>query len=912
MKNGKFTGMKKFVFLALLFTALFLGGCSNSVMPSDELNNASSNEIESDTLDNGMIKIHSSGKSVKLGTKNGNSKEKPEMTVKFDYDFLFGRHEVTCADFNELMGDSLAVECEQDDRPAANVTFYDAVLYANALSKREKKDTAYTYTKVEFDKEGRCVGLEGYAFNSEVDAYRLPTEAEWMYVAGLEWKPDRALFTKFLLSGYLNAGTHGVCRTDPNALVCDMVVNVMEWVNDWFGHFKDTTITNYIGAPNGGNLGERVLKGGGYRDDPYMVTAHSRGDVYTVTSTTKVPYLGFRLAFGKIPHAAYMSSKGQVSDKPITSMANQMTIRQYAGTYKAKLVFRNDVTGNLAYVDYSIGGNSVVEIEDTIDSYHPEISPDGKFVAFCTGLEGVDGESYVYVRDLVAKNSKAVKLNVRGAAIPRWRVLENGDTVIVYVTQTSNNKDKASFMRASTWQVEFSNGTFKTPKKLFDGAYHGGVSDDNSLAVTGARLLRARVNSNDTVWYDGEQACNVSLSKKGKRTLFLDFGGAPGRKFADSKYGVHEMILVADSTGNLVQGIPAPAGYSFDHTEWADDFVVATQTDKNGAHEKIVLVNPADSTVHDLVKGEELWHPSLWFSDDKIPEDETYNIDSAGVYYAYTVFGGFAMSSAELAFKMQKFWKVHKDVEFIALGSSMTLNAVIDDSIKTYKSLNMAFSLADIFCMRYLFEHYILPYATNLKVLMVELNPGFLFRKSDDIWKNIYASSPGLIYDKVHLNEQTKDDIAELSQIQEYSSDMFSSEYVEGTFLLPIGSWKEPTFSVDTSYYKWSNRDLQNSLSSLSAIKRKAEAKGIKVFLNITPRNPLYKNTGSYCYFGPRRSLVNKIIRTLRYKGYYIFDENKGGHHDYSNIMAANNVHLSILGAQKYTARLDELLRKGF
>ena len=123
------------------------------------------------------------------------------------------------------------------------------------------------------------------------------------------------------------------------------------------------------------------------------------------------------------------------------------------------------------------------------------------------------------MRDLNENGSNLVKLNVESAAIPRWRVLENGDTVIVYVTDAGVNKYDATFMSNSTWQVPFANGKFGTPQKLFDGAYHDGVSDDNLLAVSGARLLRARVNDRDTIWYNGEQACNVSLSKDGEKQV---------------------------------------------------------------------------------------------------------------------------------------------------------------------------------------------------------------------------------------------------------------------------------------------------------------------------------------------------------------------------------------------------------
>ena len=310
---------------------------------------------------------------------------------------------------------------------------------------------------------------------------------------------------------------------------------------------------------------------------------------------------------------------GRASKNRIVPLANSAKIRSETGTYKVKLAFRNDVTGNLAYIDYLSGILTVTEIADSIDVYHPEISPDGKLVAFCTRIEGVSGKSDLYVRDLNADGSNLVKLDVESASIPRWRVLDNGDTVIVYVTDAGNNKDDAAFASTSTWQVKFAKGKFGKPEKLFDGAYHGGISEDNTLAVTGARLLRARIaksgstvtgKARDTVWYNEEQACNASLSKDGsKRTIFLDFAGKTGKKFVGKDYVTHERLLMADSNGKLVNSIAAPKGYTFDHSEWTiggENLAVATLTNANGAHTKIVLVNVDDSSIVELVEGEEL------------------------------------------------------------------------------------------------------------------------------------------------------------------------------------------------------------------------------------------------------------------------------------------------------------------
>ena len=64
-------------------------------------------------------------------------------------------------------------------------------------------------------------------------------------------------------------------------------------------------------------------------------------------------------------------------------------IREKMGTVHAKLAFRNDKTGNLAYVDFSGGMPGVIEILDTLPVFHPEISPDGNKVAFALELKAL-------------------------------------------------------------------------------------------------------------------------------------------------------------------------------------------------------------------------------------------------------------------------------------------------------------------------------------------------------------------------------------------------------------------------------------------------------------------------------------------------------------------------------------------
>ena len=904
----------RFVFLVLVF--IFWTACSNSEGVSS--GNSSKIEVEEDSLA-GMLRIKAVGETVLLGTNEVTAKvnERPSMKARFDYDFSMGRTEVTCAEFNDLMtAKGLSLSCEASV-PATNITYYDAVLFANERSKSEGFDTAYTYSRAVFDSEGHCTNLEGFAYRPEEDAYRLPTETEWILVAKANWNVSGAWTSEN--SDYK---LHPVCeKADSSSQVCDIAGNAMEWVNDWLGKFRDTTVTNFVGAPDGGALGQRIVKGGSYRNLAESITLYSRGDVYTVTSSTRADYVGFRLAFGAIPGATWMRNDGKVASSRVVPLASSAAMRSLFQTYKAKLAFRDENSGNLAYIDYSSGNLSVHEIEDSLDVHHPEISPDGKYVAFCTGLEGVSEKSELYVRDLNATGSNLVKLEVESAAIPRWRVLESGDTVIVYVTDAGSNKEESAFKSASTWQVPFANGKFGKPQKLFDGAYHGGISADNALAVTGAKLLRARVSGRDTVWYGGEQACNASLAKdRSKRTLFLDFGGKTGREYAGVNYGTHERLLVVDSVGNLVQILAAPAGYSFDHSEWVSNgnFAVATLTNANGAHTKIVLVNLTDGSLVELVEGDELWHPILWISEIQSSADTSvgehlFEPDSAGVYFVE----GQDWPHEALGYKMNLMWKYANQVEILCVGSSRTEDGIIATKIKSGFALNMGHSGNDMNASLYVAENYGVNHLKKLKTIVVSLDFD-LWRFETDYSDLIFLNTPGYIYDKNH-SFWKDEDMADFSQIVEAVSPFSTIAAVAyGESMGWLGNesveWGAPLVESDTNWSVTESYALDWNLGRLENFVKEMDRLQINVVGVIFPQNPRYRETGSWGRYGPQRSAAEKYIESVkalagRVSRFAVLDENRNGNHDYTDQMALNTDHLSAKGAEQLTARLDSLLK---
>jgi len=889
--------------LLLLFSVPFWTSCSNVdtyVYP----------EVTTETTEiflfEDFVKIASSGQSVDI--KDAKSKDDAAITVNFTYDYYIGKHEVTCEEYKSI---NSKASCARDSFPVASITFIDAILYANAKSKAAGFDTAYTYSSKECNKDN-CTKLEGFSFNPNVSAYRLPTEAEWVFAAQQGWNTDNSWN-----ADNAESSSHAVCSKGKNSLdICDMEGNVSEWVNDWLGNVWTVTTSNFVGAGDGSSLDERIIKGGNYHNPASSININSRGDVYTVTSATNSDYLGFRLAYGKIPDAIWMNGNDLSSQITSTTWGSAGKVRRKTHTFKTKLAFRNDVTENLTFIDYSGVDFTGFEIVDTISVYHPEISPDGQHVAFCTKPEGVNAHSDVYVRDLNQKGSNLVKLDVDNAAIPRWKVLDSGDTVIIYVSSAKSNKDTKLFMEESTWMVTFANGKFGTPQKLFEGAYHGGVDDMLAFAVTGSTLLRAHTsNSADTIWYNGEQACNVSLAKDGsRRTLFLDFGGNTGHDFTGKKYGVHEQILIADSTGKLIQSVEAPAGYSFDHTEWVSgNLIVASLTNQAGAHEKIVLLDISDNSLTELVNGQELWHPSVWISPTAATRNST-DIDSVANYWSQ-------ISDPYMSAKMNVFWSISDSIEIMALGSSRVSMGFDPFAFKQGVAFNMAAIPSDMDVSLYLAKNYVLPHCKKLKALVVSLDLDLWYSMPEITLQQNILSFPGFIYDQNHnfwkdespakVIETSKQIIAEQDFLHYFRDimgairDTSRNSWTTGVFN-PYALVGDSTWSDNPTTYKIAQQQFEEIIQL-------AQEKHVIVVGIVYPQSPYYAETGSFGRHGMRRSTATQILSEIKalestYPNFIFMDENKMGRHDYPDDQAYDYDHLNEFGAMVISSRIDSAI----
>ena len=211
-------------------------------------------------------------------SEDGRVNNESQHRVTITRGYCMKATEVTQGEWQAVMGSnpsgfkSCGANC-----PVEQVSWDDAVSYANALSRREGLPECYagsTFTGL------TCTG------------YRLPTEAEWEYAARAGTTGSRYANLDSVAWYDANAGaaTHPVGQKQPNAWgLYDMLGNVFEWTGDWYGESSGAT-SDPTGAPAGN---DRVGRGGSWYGYARYARAARR---YAGTPDNRTIYLGFRLA----------------------------------------------------------------------------------------------------------------------------------------------------------------------------------------------------------------------------------------------------------------------------------------------------------------------------------------------------------------------------------------------------------------------------------------------------------------------------------------------------------------------------------------------------------------------------------------------------------------------------------------
>ena len=206
-------------------------------------------------------------------------------------------HEVTRGEFKELMGTdpSKASAYDKDgnkltgdavlNNPVNCVNWYAAIAYCNKLSLKENLTPCYSVSGVTDWENLAYSSIPKYinstwdelTYDKEADGYRLPTEAEWEWLArGGENYTFAGSYNLDDVAWYKtntnDTGTREVKTKKANGYgLYDMSGNVIEWCYDWHGTVSSST------ADTGKTFGtQRVQRGGSWNySDAHCTVSYS-------------------------------------------------------------------------------------------------------------------------------------------------------------------------------------------------------------------------------------------------------------------------------------------------------------------------------------------------------------------------------------------------------------------------------------------------------------------------------------------------------------------------------------------------------------------------------------------------------------------------------------------------------------
>ena len=222
------------------------------------------------TVAPGAVLVRVAAGSFMMGTASGGrDDERPVHAVTLTRTFELWSTPVTQGQWEALMGNNPS-QFKGATRPVERVSWFDAVAYCNALSRKLGLEEAYVVTGASGTPGSGKYRAAGVSWKGAGNVgFRLPTEAEWEYACRAGTTGERYGDLNAIAWHRGNSGgffsseqTHPVAQKTPNALgLYDTLGNVWEWVWDWKGDYLPVAQQDPTGPLSGD---ERVVRGGSW------------------------------------------------------------------------------------------------------------------------------------------------------------------------------------------------------------------------------------------------------------------------------------------------------------------------------------------------------------------------------------------------------------------------------------------------------------------------------------------------------------------------------------------------------------------------------------------------------------------------------------------------------------------------
>ncbi|MCQ2575099.1 MAG: formylglycine-generating enzyme family protein [Treponema sp.] len=211
---------------------------------------------------------------------------------------------------------------DNDCQPVTMISWYDAIIWCNALSEIKGRTPCYTFQGDILRDSNDTAVIDICECNWNADGFRLPSESEWEFASRktkgslmpgnlISGQPKDSSSEEGLLYAWTseNSGATKIVGTaglvfDPFAVaqpatgnpdfagLYDMCGNILEFCWDWFADYEE----NQTYGPAEGY--ERVSRGGSW--SPYTMFSYC-GDRYSFDPNECYNYFGFRLASSILP-----------------------------------------------------------------------------------------------------------------------------------------------------------------------------------------------------------------------------------------------------------------------------------------------------------------------------------------------------------------------------------------------------------------------------------------------------------------------------------------------------------------------------------------------------------------------------------------------------------------------------------